>query len=156
SDTVPDACRTDCQLAHCGDGVTDAGEECDDGNTTAGDGCDSNCALTCGSGTGASRNAIDQSTGHCYAVYDDVVLFYHDAIAFCDGIGAHLPAITSSAENAIVLSAVGAGNDPWLGADDIPVEGSFTWGTGFDSFASFQNFAAAQLDNDIAIDGQKN
>lgn len=31
SDTRSNACRTDCQVAHCGDGVTDLNEECDAG-----------------------------------------------------------------------------------------------------------------------------
>jgi cysteine-rich repeat protein len=31
SDTAPDGCRTDCERAHCGDGVLDTGERCDDG-----------------------------------------------------------------------------------------------------------------------------
>jgi cysteine-rich repeat protein len=43
SDTQPDACRRNCQRAHCGDHVTDTGEECDDGNGTAGDGCEPEC-----------------------------------------------------------------------------------------------------------------
>ncbi len=40
SDTMPDACRTDCKLPSCGDSVVDTGEECDppDGIT-----CDANC-----------------------------------------------------------------------------------------------------------------
>jgi cysteine-rich repeat protein len=54
SDTVPDACRTDCTLPACGDGVRDSGEGCDDGNQAGGDGCDAGCALerseTCGDG----------------------------------------------------------------------------------------------------------
>ncbi len=29
ADDAPDACRTDCSVAHCGDGVVDSGEECD-------------------------------------------------------------------------------------------------------------------------------
>jgi cysteine-rich repeat protein len=33
SDLAADACRSDCLLPHCGDGVTDAGEECDPGDT---------------------------------------------------------------------------------------------------------------------------
>jgi cysteine-rich repeat protein len=45
SDTTPDACRTDCTLAGCGDGTTDSGEECDDGNTAGGDGCEADCTL---------------------------------------------------------------------------------------------------------------
>jgi cysteine-rich repeat protein len=44
SDTVPDACRTSCERARCGDGVTDSGEECDDANLAAGDGCSAGCA----------------------------------------------------------------------------------------------------------------
>ncbi|MCC7570134.1 hypothetical protein KO465_02185, partial [Candidatus Micrarchaeota archaeon] len=43
SDTVPNACRTDCRLAHCGDGVVDAGEECDRG---------ANNGVVCDSGYG--------------------------------------------------------------------------------------------------------
>ncbi len=36
-------------IAVCGNGLQNAGEECDDGNTADNDGCDSNCALTgCG------------------------------------------------------------------------------------------------------------
>jgi cysteine-rich repeat protein len=43
SDAAPDACRTDCRLARCGDGVIDGGETCDDGNTPSCDGCSSAC-----------------------------------------------------------------------------------------------------------------
>ena len=55
SDTVPDACRTTCRPAACGDGVIDTGEGCDDGNTVSCDGCDAGCqpevGFTCGDGT---------------------------------------------------------------------------------------------------------
>jgi cysteine-rich repeat protein len=54
SDTTQDACRTDCERAHCGDGVVDAGEGCDDGNTVDCDGCSGACVpepgLGCGDG----------------------------------------------------------------------------------------------------------
>ncbi|MBI5500601.1 MAG: pre-peptidase C-terminal domain-containing protein [Deltaproteobacteria bacterium] len=51
SDTLPDACRTDCRNAHCGDAVTDSGEGCDDGNTVDSDDCRNDCSLpTCGDG----------------------------------------------------------------------------------------------------------
>ncbi len=43
SDSLPDACRTDCLLAHCGDGVVDNGESCDDGNLLGGDDCGLDC-----------------------------------------------------------------------------------------------------------------
>jgi MYXO-CTERM domain-containing protein len=45
SDSVPGACRTNCQPAHCGDLVIDPGEACDDGNIFPGDGCTAACQL---------------------------------------------------------------------------------------------------------------
>ena len=53
SDTAPGACRTDCELPACGDGIVDTpvGEECDDGNTDDRDGCSAICRLPgCGDG----------------------------------------------------------------------------------------------------------
>jgi cysteine-rich repeat protein len=53
SDSVPDACRTDCKKAHCGDGVVDTGEVCDDGNFADGDACGLDCkpyVASCGNG----------------------------------------------------------------------------------------------------------
>jgi cysteine-rich repeat protein len=55
SDSEPDACRTDCRVAHCADGVVDpgAGEECDDGNQNAQEpnACRETCVLpSCGDG----------------------------------------------------------------------------------------------------------
>ncbi len=49
SDTQPDACRTDCRRARCGDGVLDAGDACDDGNTVSCDGCSAACTVEIGS-----------------------------------------------------------------------------------------------------------
>jgi|GEM_PF-1120262 len=46
SDTLADACRTSCLLAHCGDGVVDGGEQCDDGNGIDNDGCSNACVTT--------------------------------------------------------------------------------------------------------------
>ncbi|GMV40003.1 MAG: hypothetical protein AMXMBFR64_17190 [Myxococcales bacterium] len=42
SDSLPDACRTDCREARCGDGVVDNGEECDG---SLGAGCTPECLL---------------------------------------------------------------------------------------------------------------
>jgi cysteine-rich repeat protein len=54
SDTAPDACRSDCSLPRCGDGVVDGAEQCDDGNATNCDGCSVNCVaepgIACGDG----------------------------------------------------------------------------------------------------------
>lgn len=48
SATAPDACRTNCRRAHCGDGVHDANEQCDDGNVLSCDGCDAICKVEVG------------------------------------------------------------------------------------------------------------
>lgn len=70
SDTTPDACRTTCAPARCGDGVTDAGEECDDGNLDDCDGCSQVCRVeagaVCGDGVvapvGCSEQCDDANT----------------------------------------------------------------------------------------------
>lgn len=41
--STPSACRTDCTIPRCGDGILDAGEVCDDGNESSGDGCAASC-----------------------------------------------------------------------------------------------------------------
>ena len=53
SDTAPNACRTDCTLPFCGDGITDnaLGEQCDSGGVNSPD-CDADCTLpSCHDGT---------------------------------------------------------------------------------------------------------
>jgi cysteine-rich repeat protein len=58
---APDACRSDCRRARCGDGVLDAAEACDDGNVTACDGCGPSCAVEAGSACG--DGAISHTCG---------------------------------------------------------------------------------------------
>jgi cysteine-rich repeat protein len=63
SDTAPDACRTSCAAATCGDGVQDSGEACDDG---AGNGptqdCYSDCsANVCGDGVKGPSEGCDDN-----------------------------------------------------------------------------------------------
>ncbi len=48
SDVLPNACRSTCQVASCGDGVVDAGEQCDDGNNVGCDDCDPSCHVEVG------------------------------------------------------------------------------------------------------------
>jgi hypothetical protein len=54
SDTLANACRSNCQSAHCGDGVLDNGEHCDSGannSDTLKNSCRKNCsAARCGDG----------------------------------------------------------------------------------------------------------
>ncbi|MBM4244372.1 MAG: hypothetical protein FJ148_11230 [Deltaproteobacteria bacterium] len=58
SDTLPDACRTDCTIARCGDGTVDSAEQFDDGNVASCDGCSATCALEAGALCGDGvRNA---------------------------------------------------------------------------------------------------
>jgi len=54
SDSLPDACRTDCRRAHCGDNVHDKGEDCDRGRENSDivpNACRTNCRFpSCGDG----------------------------------------------------------------------------------------------------------
>ena len=51
SNTKPDACRLDCTLPRCGDGVVDSSEQCDDGNSDDTDACKNDCTFNvCGDG----------------------------------------------------------------------------------------------------------
>jgi len=60
SDVEPDACRSTCRPAGCGDDVIDSGEECDDGNREGADGCDQNClAEFCGNGRREASEGCD-------------------------------------------------------------------------------------------------
>ncbi len=63
SDNTPNACRTNCRLPSCGDGILDSqyGEECDDGTSNSSDpnaACRTDCRLPrCGDGI------VDDATG---------------------------------------------------------------------------------------------
>ena len=67
----PDACRSDCTLARCGDGVIDSAEICDDGNQEYGDGCNPKCKpFECGDGIVEAPEECDggelnSNTGSC-------------------------------------------------------------------------------------------
>ncbi|MEZ4366174.1 MAG: kelch repeat-containing protein [Kofleriaceae bacterium] len=64
----PDACRTDCALPTCGDGIVDAGEVCDDaGATGAEDTCNAQCTsdLSCGNGVLDPGEECDADVAAC-------------------------------------------------------------------------------------------
>jgi cysteine-rich repeat protein len=67
SDTVPDACRTVCRPATCGDGVLDTGEACDDGegnSATAENACRPTCERAfCGDGIVDDGEVCDPGVG---------------------------------------------------------------------------------------------
>ena len=55
-----DACRLDCSLPICGDGIVDTGEACDDANLDELDGCSTLCQLpVCGDGIRQGDEACD-------------------------------------------------------------------------------------------------
>lgn len=58
---APNACRPDCSLPVCGDGVTDTafGETCDDANDVPDDGCNRCLAPSCGDGIVQTNEACD-------------------------------------------------------------------------------------------------
>lgn len=60
NDDIPDACRTDCTKARCGDGVIDSTETCDDGNNADGDSCPEGCQQAfCGDSILAPQEVCD-------------------------------------------------------------------------------------------------
>lgn len=74
SDVLPDACRTDCSFASCGDGVVDPGnsEVCDDGDLDDTDLCPSTCQpASCGDGFTCSAAGCDVGPGGAAEACDD-------------------------------------------------------------------------------------
>lgn len=70
---VADACRSNCTLPFCGDGITDSDEECDDGNVVDDDGCSNLCMLPgCGDGVrNGSEECDDGDTDDLNACRND-------------------------------------------------------------------------------------
>ena len=64
NEDAPDACRSDCSLPRCGDGIVDSGESCDDANLDNEDGCTTVCqAPHCGDGIlGEGEQCDDRNT----------------------------------------------------------------------------------------------
>ena len=77
--TTPNACRTTCDLAYCGDGVIQEDfEDCDDGNNQGGDGCSAKCQVEPGWVCDGSR--LVQDTG--FAPRWDAAAGLADVLAF--------------------------------------------------------------------------
>lgn len=71
SDVAPNACRTTCEFAHCGDGILDADETCDTGDDvsdTALDACRTTCVPAfCGDGVVDTGERCDPGGGDALA-----------------------------------------------------------------------------------------
>jgi hypothetical protein len=104
SDTAPDACRTDCREAHCGDGTVDSGEECDEPYASypdlIPDHCRSDCRRPwCGDGVVDVENGEQCEPGlepgndaafcpeciRCWTPHDDLVFDEWRTAKLCPG-----------------------------------------------------------------------
>ena len=110
SDTVADACRSNCTIAACGDGVHDAGEECDEGadNNDAGD-CRVDCSLPPSVPPvvkSVARAGANPSTFHTLSW----VIIFDQGV---DGIdmGDFVVVVTGALANATVTSVTGSGSE---------------------------------------------
>ncbi len=109
------------QVAICGDGIVQTGEECDDGNLDPNDGCD-NCTLTCSMG-----EIPNPQTHHCYLVMSvNASLSWDNAEAECIAHGGHLATITSTEELAFFGDRVKDG--AWIGGRGDGM--MFVWSNG--------------------------
>jgi cysteine-rich repeat protein len=65
SNTIKDACRTNCRKAHCGDGIKDTNEQCDNGSNNSDilpNACRKTChSATCGDGVRDSGEECDMT-----------------------------------------------------------------------------------------------
>ena len=140
---APSVCTTT-----CGDGIPAGTEECDELNSIETDGCTTDCkvGVLCDviEFPGGDSFAVDPATGHCYVSYDDDQTTFAAAETACEAVGGHLATITGAAEQTVVAFVQNAAQNPWIGATDELVEGSFGWITG-EAF-SFTAWGASQPD----------
>jgi cysteine-rich repeat protein len=135
----------------CGDGIAVGDEPCDDGDPDETDGCTSLCVVgapcTTAELPGADRLAVDPLTGHCYAAFDDTATTFADAAQACLAGGGYLATITSAGEAGVVDAILGAGQSPWIGAQDDAndTDAVFDWVT--TEAWNFVRFAAGEPDD---------
>jgi len=166
SDTLPDACRTDCVLPKCGDGVTDTGEDCDDGNDNSDevpDACRTDCSYaSCGDGVidvAASEECdegdINANEGcyqciECYMPEDN--LHISNSARLCGeyyyGVGPYTHTIGDSGEEGVIIID---GSDMVFDCDNVQLEGVSST-----IVAQTQNSAATQQNVQANIMNQEN
>ncbi|MFO0559442.1 MAG: lectin-like protein [Polyangiales bacterium] len=136
-----DACRNDCRVARCGDGVLRPNvEECDDGNTDPHDGCTTAC-VRCSSG----GSVEEPSSGSCYR-REEAANTYDAMRSLCEMSGDRLAIFSDAAQwNAIRPMLIDGRSSVWIGATDSASEGSWVWSDG--SPLSFTNWAAGEPNN---------
>jgi cysteine-rich repeat protein len=90
----------------CGDGIVQPGEECDDGVTSPWFDCAA-CKIACKPG-----EFEDPATRHCYRVVPAPVTG-NQAVTACAAIEAHVAAINTPSENALIQAQIAA--PTWIG-----------------------------------------
>jgi cysteine-rich repeat protein len=95
----------------CGDGIVQPGEECDDAVNSTWFSCAA-CKIACKAG-----EFEDPATRHCYRVVPDLV-GASQAETGCAAIGAHLAAINTPTENALIQAHTPA--PAWIGLEGSP------------------------------------
>ncbi|XP_052761948.1 lectin BRA-3-like [Mya arenaria] len=81
---------------------------------------------------------------------------WHDAQSTCELMGGHLVTISTQEEYNFVLGLrVDPLSDTWVGANDIPIEGNFTWITGeewtYNKFTNADAWAGSERDTDCLL-----
>jgi hypothetical protein len=131
----------------CGNGVVDGDEVCDEGPANSDDPsapatCTTACRprAPCGPVEGSSHARVDPLTGHCYVAWP-MLLNFTDAERACLDQGAHLAAVTSSAEQDLVHD-VASDAVSWIGVARIGTNNRVEWTDG--ERESYQAFRAGE------------
>lgn len=118
-----DACRVNCKLASCGDGVVrPLIEECDDGNDDDADGCTNLCSEC----TPESASGVMARAGSCYS-WHNASGQWSAAGDACAALGRHLVVYSDSTEMNEVSAGLAVQGTVWIGLYHF---GSWTWVTG--------------------------
>ena len=90
-------------------------------------------------------------TSNCYK-YQATLMNWFDAERSCNSLGGHLASISSATEESYLyqnlLYSINADN-PWIGANDISSEGSWTWSDG--SSGSYSNFYSGRSSGEYCV-----
>ena len=91
---------------------------------------------------GGQRSAVDPVTGACYLLFT-APMIWPNAKGACETMTprAHLVTI-SDAEEAALVASLASGFEPWIGLNDVIVDGTYGWVTA-ETFA-FTDWAAGE------------
>jgi len=99
----------------------------------------------------AENRILNSQNGHYYQRFDKP-MSWHNAVIFCNNLGAHLVTITSKDENLFVYENFDTKNENkcWIGATDENQEGKWEWVTGEEW--KFTNWDDGEPNNSTAYD----